>query len=217
MTRGADVTAGDGGEVRDFAPIQAVVDELAAGRMVLLVDDEDRENEGDLLVAAEFATPEAITFIITYGRGLVCVAITEERRRELQLEPMVQENAEAQGTAFTVSVDGTEEHGVGTGISSFERARTIELIVSGDASDLRSPGHMFPLVAKPGGVLERAGHTEAAVDLARLAGLTPAGVIVEVIGDDGHMLRRDGLEEFAARHGVLMSSIELLQEHLRYV
>lgn len=198
-----------------FASIETVIAEVAAGRMVVLVDDEARENEGDLVVAAEFATPDIVNFMITYGRGLVCVAITEDRARELQLPPMAPENSEAHSTAFTISVDGTEAHRVTTGISSYERARTIELVVSGEKTDLRSPGHMFPLVAQPGGCLERAGHTEASVDLARLAGLKPAGVLVEIVGDDGHMLRRDGLEQFAREHGLLMTSIELLQQHLK--
>ncbi len=197
-----------------FAPIEEVVAEIGRGRMVVLVDDEDRENEGDLVVAAEFATAEVVNFMITHGRGLVCMSITEERALTLGLSPMAASNTEAHATAFTVSVDGSEEHGVTTGISAHERARTIDLVLRGSQKDLRTPGHMFPLVARAGGSLERPGHTEASVDLARLAGLAPAGVIVEIVGDDGHMLRRDGLAQFAHDHGLLISSIELLRAHL---
>lgn len=155
--------------------------------------------------------------MITHGRGLVCVSITEDRALTLGLGPMATNNTESNGTAFTVSVDGGEEHGVTTGISAHERARTIELVLNGTGSDLRTPGHMFPLVARNGGSLERVGHTEASVDLARLAGLQPSGVIVEIVGEDGHMLRRDGLAQFTRQHGLLMSSIELLREHLSEV
>lgn len=197
-----------------FAPIEEVVTEIGRGGVVVLVDDEDRENEGDLVVAAEFATAEVVNFMITHGRGLVCVSITEDRALSLGLSPMASSNTEAHATAFTVSVDGGVEHGVTTGISAHERARTIELVLNGSQKDLRTPGHMFPLVARAGGSLERPGHTEASVDLARLAGLAPAGVIVEIVGEDGHMLRRDGLAEFAREHGLLISSIELLRAHL---
>lgn len=197
-----------------FASIDEAVAEIARGGIVVLVDDEGRENEGDLVVAAQFASPEVINFMITHGRGLVCMSITSRRATELGLPQMVATNTESHGTAFTVSVDGSEAHGVTTGISAHERARTIELVLSGDADDLRAPGHMFPLIAKDGGSLERPGHTEASVDLARLAGLAPSGVIVEIVGDDGHMLRRDGLGRFAQEHGLLVTSIELLREHL---
>lgn len=197
-----------------FAPIEEVVAEIGRGCMVVLVDDEDRENEGDLVVAADFATAEVVNFMITYGRGLVCVSITEDRALTLGLSPMASSNTEAYATAFTVSVDGGEEHGVTTGISAHERARTIELVLRGTQKDLRTPGHMFPLVARAGGSLERPGHTEASVDLARLAGLAPAGVIVEIVGEDGQMLRRDGLAQFAHEHGLLITSIELLRKYL---
>lgn len=198
----------------EFAPIDQIIDEIALGNMVVLVDDEDRENEGDLVVAAEYATPEVINFMITHGRGLVCMSITEDRADALGLTAMTTTNTEAQATAFTVSVDGGEEHGVSTGISAPDRAKTVDLVLTGGRSDLRTPGHLFPLVARSGGSLERPGHTEASVDLARLAGLAPSGVIVEIVGDDGDMLRRDALAVFARKHGLLMSSIELLRSHL---
>ncbi|PXA63906.1 3,4-dihydroxy-2-butanone-4-phosphate synthase [Arthrobacter psychrochitiniphilus] len=187
---------------------------IARGEMIVVVDDENRENEGDLIIAADFATPEAINFMITNARGLVCLALTQERATELLLDPMVQRNEDHMGTAFTVSIDGTLAHGVKTGISAFERAKTIELALTGTANDLQRPGHMFPLVAKDGGLLERPGHTEAAVDLARLAGLTPAGVIVEIIGADGEMLRLNELIKFAAEAGLLITTIETLHAHL---
>jgi 3,4-dihydroxy 2-butanone 4-phosphate synthase/GTP cyclohydrolase II len=186
---------------------------IARGEFVVVVDDEDRENEGDLIIAAEHATPEAINFMITHGRGLVCLSLTPERAAELELPPMVQRNEDHYGTAFTVSIDGTAENGVHTGISAFERARTIELALTGTAGDLARPGHIFPLIAKPGGVLQRPGHTEASVDLARFAGLQPAGVIVEIINDDGTMSRLPELARFAAKHGLLLTSIEKLKEY----
>jgi 3,4-dihydroxy-2-butanone 4-phosphate synthase len=182
--------------------------------MVLVVDDEDRENEGDLFVAAEFATPSVINFMITQARGLVCTSITSERAEELDLPFMVARNEDHHGTAFTVSVDGSPEHGVTTGISAFDRSKTIELLVSGQATDLRRPGHIFPLIARPGGVLERPGHTEASVDLMRLAGLAPAGVIVEIIRPDGHMARLEYLLRFARTHHLVITSIALLQEYM---
>ncbi len=170
------------------------------GEMVVVSDDEDRENEGDLIIAAEFADSAAINFMITHGKGLVCIAITQERAADLQLRQMVADSTEYMGTAFTVSVDAKPNAGVFTGISAGERAITIRQIISGTATDLVTPGHMFPLVAKSGGVIERPGHTEAAVDLARMAGCYPAGVIVEIIGDDGEMLRGEQLAKFAAAH-----------------
>ncbi|POX43754.1 3,4-dihydroxy-2-butanone-4-phosphate synthase [Streptomyces sp. Ru72] len=185
---------------------------IARGELIVVVDDEDRENEGDLIVAAEFADAAAINYMITHGRGLVCVSITEERAAELQLPPMVERNEDHNGTAFTVSVDGGPEHGVTTGISAPDRAKTIELMLNGTSEDLRRPGHIFPLIARPGGVLERPGHTEAAVDLARFAGLAPAGVIVEIILEDGTMARLPQLAEFARREGLVLTSIEKLQE-----
>ena len=186
---------------------------IARGELVVVVDDEDRENEGDLIVAAEYADAAAVNFMITHGRGLVCLSLTAERAAELNLPPMVERNEDHNGTAFTVSIDGTRENGVSTGISAFERARTIELALYGAASDLARPGHIFPLVAKDGGVLERPGHTEASVDLARFAGLVPAGVIVEIINPDGTMARLPQLVEFAAEHGLVLTSIEKLREY----
>jgi len=194
-----------------LADIREVVAAVAAGQMVVVVDDEDRENEGDLVVAADHATPEVINFMITHGRGLVCLTLTADRARELDLAPMVRRNEDHMGTAFTVSIDGAPEHGVSTGISARDRATTIALALTGRAGDLRRPGHVFPLVARDGGVLARPGHTEASVDLARAAGCSPAGVIVEIVGDDGEMLRLPQLREFAARHGLLITSIEKMR------
>ncbi|MCG8970409.1 MULTISPECIES: 3,4-dihydroxy-2-butanone-4-phosphate synthase [Streptomyces] len=191
----------------------AAVAAIARGELVVVVDDEDRENEGDLIVAAEYADARAINYMITHGRGLVCVSVTEERAEELQLPPMVERNEDHHGTAFTVSVDGGPEHGVTTGISAPDRAKTIELMLKGSSADLRRPGHIFPLVARPGGVLERPGHTEAAVDLARFAGLVPAGVIVEIILEDGTMARLPQLVQFARREGLVLTSIEKLREY----
>lgn len=191
------------------------VSAIARGEIVVVVDDEDRENEGDLIVAAEHATPEVINFMITHARGLVCTAITQERGAELRLPYMVERNEDHHGTAFTVSVDGSPEHGVTTGISAYDRAKTIELLLNGSADDLRRPGHIFPLLAQPGGVLARPGHTEAAVDLCRLAGLAPAGVIVEVIEEDGRMARLPDLARFADTFGLVLTSIAQLQAYRR--
>lgn len=209
-----------GGDVADratneqvFDPIREVIAAIGRGEMVVMVDDEDRENEGDL-VAAEHATSDVVAFMITHGRGLVCLALTAARARELDLPPMVAVNGDHHGTAFTVSIDGTPANGVTTGISAAERATTIALAVTGSAHDLQRPGHIFPLIARDGGVLVRPGHTEASVDVARLAGCSPAGVIVEIIGEDGEMLRRDALRRFATRHGLLMTSIEQLRTYL---
>ena len=197
-----------------FCSIEQAIAAIAEGKMLVVVDDEDRENEGDLVMAADFATPAAINFMISRGRGLVCLSLTRTRAEELGLTPMVSANDCPHGTAFTVSVDGTSEHGVTTGISAFDRATTIRLVLEGQASDLRKPGHMFPLVAKDAGVIERQGHTEASVDLARLAGLRPAGVIVEIIGDDGEMLRGADLVDFARRNSLLITTVEMLRQHI---
>ncbi|MEV4448021.1 MULTISPECIES: 3,4-dihydroxy-2-butanone-4-phosphate synthase [Streptomyces] len=186
---------------------------ISRGEMIIVVDDENRENEGDLIVAAEYADAAAINYMITRGRGLVCLSVTEERAAELRLSPMVERNEDPNGTAFTVSVDAGPEHGVTTGISAPDRAKTIELVLKGTGADLRRPGHIFPLVARPGGVLERPGHTEAAVDLARFAGLAPAGVIVEIILEDGEMARLPQLVEFAKSEGLVLTSIEKLREY----
>jgi 3,4-dihydroxy 2-butanone 4-phosphate synthase/GTP cyclohydrolase II len=189
------------------SPITEIIDELKAGRMVILVDEEDRENEGDLLIAAEFADAEAINFMARYGRGLICLTLTEERCRQLNLPLMVATNRSPLGTNFTVSIEAAE--GVTTGISAADRARTVQAAIRPDASprDLVQPGHIFPLMAQEGGVLVRAGHTEAGCDLARLAGLFPAAVICEILKDNGEMARLPDLEEFAARHGLKIGTI----------
>ena len=188
-------------DICEFANIETAIRELKAGRMVVVVDDEDRENEGDLTMAAELVTPEAINFMATHGRGLVCLAMTGERLDELDLPAMVADNTAPHGTAFTVSID-LIGHGVTTGISAHDRARTIQAAVDASRSpaDFARPGHVFPLRARPGGVLERRGQTEAAVDLARLAGLSPAGVICEIINDDGTMARVPDLVRFCKMH-----------------
>jgi 3,4-dihydroxy 2-butanone 4-phosphate synthase/GTP cyclohydrolase II len=180
---------------------------------VVIVDDEDRENEGDLIMAAELVRPTDINFMVTHARGLVCLALTRERCRQLALPPMVSANTSQHHTNFTVSIEAAE--GVTTGISAYDRAHTIRTAVAPDARphDLVQPGHIFPLMAQPGGVLNRAGHTEAAADLARLAGLEPAGVLVEILNADGSMARRPQLEAFASEHGLKMGSIEALIRH----
>jgi 3,4-dihydroxy 2-butanone 4-phosphate synthase/GTP cyclohydrolase II len=187
-----------------FDTIEAALQDIRDGKMVIVADDENRENEGDLVCAAGAVTPEIINFMATYGRGLICLALTAERADELELKQMSDVNTEALGTAFTVSIDAAQKFGVTTGISASDRAKTI-LVAMDPAtkpSDLRRPGHIFPLRARAGGVLRRVGQTEASVDLARLAGLQPAGVICEILNDDGTMARRPQLEEFAARHGL---------------
>ena len=196
-----------------FAPIEELIEEIRAGRMVVIVDDEDRENEGDLIMAASLVRPADINFMVTHARGLVCLALTPERCTRLQLPLMVSDNRSPYQTNFTVSIEAAE--GVSTGISAHDRARTIQAAVRADAQpqDLTQPGHIFPLMAQPGGVLTRTGHTEAASDLARLAGLEPAGVVVEILKDDGSMARRPDLESFAAQHGLKMGSIEDLIRH----
>ncbi|UQN08556.1 bifunctional 3,4-dihydroxy-2-butanone-4-phosphate synthase/GTP cyclohydrolase II (plasmid) [Deinococcus sp. QL22] len=192
-----------------LSPILDILAELRAGRPVILVDDESRENEGDLLMPAATATPEWINFMAREGRGLICVTLTQERARELDLTSMVGRSTDPNGTAFTVSVDHLSNS---TGISAFDRAATVAALIdpAAQASDFRRPGHIFPLVARPGGVLRRAGHTEAACDLARLAGFAPAGVICEVMGDDGEMSRLPDLLTFGEKHGLLVGSIEAL-------
>lgn len=190
-----------------ISPIPELVAELAAGRMVILVDEEDRENEGDLVLAAEHVSPEAINFMARFARGLICLTLTREHCERLQLPPMVTRNGTRHGTAFTVSIEAAT--GVTTGISAADRARTVQAAVARDAkpSDLVQPGHIFPLQAQDGGVLMRAGHTEAGCDLARMAGLTPAAVICEVMKDDGTMARLPDLEVFAAEHGLKIGTI----------
>lgn len=191
-----------------FAPIGAVVEAFRAGAMIIIVDGEDRENEGDLAVAAERVTPEAINFMATHGRGLICLSLTNARCDALDLPLMVPQNTSTFGTAFTVSIEARGK--VTTGISAYDRAATILTAVDPATrpDDLLRPGHVFPLRARDRGVLERPGQTEASVDLARLAGLTPAGVICEVMNDDGRMARLPDLERFAKRHGLLLASIE---------
>jgi 3,4-dihydroxy 2-butanone 4-phosphate synthase/GTP cyclohydrolase II len=196
-----------------IAPIPELVADLAAGRMVILVDEEDRENEGDLVLAADHVTPEAINFMARYARGLICLTLTRERCERLHLPPMTAKNGAQHGTAFTVSIEAAT--GVTTGISAADRARTVQAAVRRDAkpSDLVQPGHIFPLLAQDGGVLMRAGHTEAGCDLAAMAGLTPAAVICEVMNDDGTMARLPDLVSFAERHGLRIGTIASLIEH----
>ena len=191
-----------------FAPVPELLEEIRNGRMVVIVDDEDRENEGDLIMAAELVRPSDINFMVTHARGLVCLSLTRERCRQLGLPPMVQSNTSQHHTNFTVSIEAAE--GVTTGISAYDRAHTIRTAVRPDAkaADLSQPGHIFPLAAAPGGVLARSGHTEAAADLSRLAGLEPAGVLVEILNADGSMARRPELEVFAREHGLKIGSIE---------
>jgi 3,4-dihydroxy 2-butanone 4-phosphate synthase/GTP cyclohydrolase II len=198
-----------------FDPIEDVLKDIRAGKMVIVTDDTDRENEGDLVMAADKVSPEAINFMATYGRGLICAPITEERAEQLGLQRMVVENRESYRTDFTVSVDAAR--GVSTGISAQDRSHTIEVLVDPKAqpTDLVQPGHVFPLRAKPGGVLRRAGHTEASVDLARLAGRQPAGVICEVLSADGSSARLPELLEFKKRHGLRMCSIHDLIAYRR--
>jgi 3,4-dihydroxy 2-butanone 4-phosphate synthase/GTP cyclohydrolase II len=196
-----------------IAPIPELVADLAAGKMVILVDEEDRENEGDLILAADHVTPEAINFMARHARGLICLTLTRERCERLHLPPMAAKNGAQHGTAFTVSIEAAS--GVTTGISAADRARTVQAAVRRDAkpSDLVQPGHIFPLQAQDGGVLMRAGHTEAGCDLAAMAGLTPAAVICEVMNDDGTMARLPDLVVFAERHGLRIGTIASLIEH----
>jgi 3,4-dihydroxy 2-butanone 4-phosphate synthase/GTP cyclohydrolase II len=197
-----------------FHTIEEALNDLKQGKMVIVVDDEDRENEGDLVALAEKATPEVINFMITHGRGLVCVPLTEERARELDLSLMVSRNTDRHGTAFTVSVDAMNTT---TGISAYERSDTIRQLIDPNKGpeDFRCPGHVFPLVARPGGVLRRAGHTEAAIDLARLCGAYPAGVICEVIKEDGTMARVPDLIELARKFDFKLITIQDLIEYRR--
>src|SRR6204780_1435 len=204
-----------------FAEVPAAIEEIRAGHMIVVVDDEDRENEGDLTLAAEKVTPEAINFMAKYGRGLVCLAMTEERLEHLNIGPMSAENTSQYGTAFCEAIDARQ--GVSTGISAYDRARTIQVAIdpATKPSDLARPGHMFPLRARKGGVLVRAGQTEASVDLARLAGMVPAGIICEIMKDDGTMARVPDLIEFCRTHEMKMLTVaELIRyrmQHERYV
>jgi len=191
----------------DFATIEEAIADIRQGKMIVVVDDEDRENEGDLTIAAQFVTPDAINFMAKHGRGLICLALTPERCEEMGLDLMAAKNESPFKTAFTVTIEARE--GVTTGISAADRAHTIQVAIDPQSipRDLVQPGHVFPLKAKPGGVLERTGQTEAAVDLARLAGLNPSGVICEVMNDDGTMARVDDLAPFCARHGLKMVTV----------
>ncbi|MFE6486118.1 bifunctional 3,4-dihydroxy-2-butanone-4-phosphate synthase/GTP cyclohydrolase II [Streptomyces sp. NPDC057757] len=205
--------------IEDFAldPVEKAIADIAAGRPVVVVDDEDRENEGDLVIAAEKATPEIVAFMMSECRGLICAPMEGDELDRLRLPQMVDDNTESMKTAFTVSVDASGAHGVTTGISAADRATTLALLADGGAraEDFVRPGHIFPLRARPGGVLVRNGHTEAAVDLARLAGLRPAGAIVEIAGEDGRMLRLPELIPFARKHGLTIISIEDLIAYRR--
>jgi 3,4-dihydroxy 2-butanone 4-phosphate synthase/GTP cyclohydrolase II len=211
----------DGSKDTPFARVEEAIAEIRAGRMVVVVDDEDRENEGDLTLAAEHVTPEAINFMARFGRGLICLTLTEERADYLRLGPMTQENTSRFGTAFTESIEARE--GVTTGISAADRAHTVRVAIDpgSTAQDLARPGHVFPLRARKGGVLVRAGQTEASVDLARMAGLIPAGVICEIMNEDGTMARVPDLVKFCAEHGLRMLTVASLiryrLQHERYI
>ncbi len=190
-----------------FATIDEIIADIAAGKMVIMVDDENRENEGDLIMAAEKVRPEDINYMAMHGRGLICLTMTRDRCRQLRLPLMVSETDEHHATNFTISIEAAE--GITTGISAHDRAKTIQAAVAADAKPehLSQPGHIFPVMAQPGGVLTRAGHTEAGCDLARLAGLEPAAAIVEILNDDGTMARRPDLEKFARKHGIRIGTI----------
>ena len=201
-----------------FGTIEQAIDDLRNGKIIVVADDQDRENEGDLVCAAELVTPEMVNFMATHGRGLICLALTSERCDHLGLVPMAEQNTESLGTAFTVSVDADKRFGVATGISASDRATTVHVAINPATrpEDLRRPGHVFPLRARDGGVLQRVGHTEAGVDLARLAGLNPAGVICEILAEDGTMARRDELAKFADRHGLTFVTVaDLVAYRLR--
>jgi 3,4-dihydroxy 2-butanone 4-phosphate synthase / GTP cyclohydrolase II len=199
---------------RVHASVGEAIAELRAGRMIVVVDDEDRENEGDVMIAAEMATPEAINFMATHARGLICLAITSERADALELSLMTSRNTSRGGTPFTISIDA-KGRGVTTGISAYDRSQTIMAAIDSSTrpEDLARPGHIFPLRARREGVLERRGHTEAAVDLARLAGLNPAGVICEIVKDDGEMARLPDLIRFCAKHDLKMISVAELARY----
>ena len=190
-----------------ISPIEDIIDDARNGRPYILVDAEDRENEGDVIIPAQFATPDQINFMAKHARGLICLAMTAERAKQLRLPPMAAENRESMGTAFTVSIEAKE--GVTTGISAADRSRTVQVATdpTKGADDIVSPGHIFPLVARDGGVLVRTGHTEAAVDISRMAGLIPAGVICEIMNDDGTMARMPELIAFAQKHGMKIGTI----------
>src|SRR2546423_1664410 len=200
-------------EVTPFATVEEAIEDIRQGRFVVVVDAADRENEGDLTIAAQFATPEAINFMATHGRGLICLCLTEERCDELGLRPMTERNETPYGTAFTVSIEARA--GISTGISAHDRSRTIQVAIdrTKGPNDLVRPGHVFPLRARDGGVLQRGGQTEAAVDLARLAGLIPAGVVCEVMNEDGTMARVRDLIPYCEQHGLKMVTVADLIEY----
>ncbi len=195
-----------------FGTIEQAIDDIRLGRLVLVADDEDRESEGDLVGAAEHVTPAMVNFMAKFGRGLICLTLTPKRTDELGLPQMTEQSSDAYETAFTISIDAAKRFGVSTGISAVDRAKTIQVAIDPATvpQDLRRPGHVFPLRARPGGVLQRVGHTEASVDLARLAGLSPAGVICEVLSEDGTMMRRPRLERFAGEHGLTFVTVAQL-------
>jgi len=195
-----------------FGTIEQAIADIRAGKLVIVADDEDRECEGDLVCAAELVTAEKINFMATHGRGLICLTLTPDRTGALGLPQMTERNTEEQATAFTISIDADKRFGVTTGISAADRAKTIQVAIDPATApaDLRRPGHVFPLRSRPGGVLQRVGHTEASVDLARLAGCYPAGVICEILAEDGTMMRRPQLEGFAGRHGLTMVTVAQL-------
>jgi 3,4-dihydroxy 2-butanone 4-phosphate synthase/GTP cyclohydrolase II len=195
-----------------FGTIEQAIEDIREGKLVVVADDEDRECEGDLVAAASLITADKVNFMATHGRGLICLTLTPERTAALGLPQMTERNTEEHATAFTISIDADKRFGVSTGISAADRARTVQVAIDPSAvpSDLRRPGHVFPLRARPGGVLQRVGHTEASVDLARLAGLYPAGVICEVLAPDGTMMRRPALERFASEHGLTLVTVAQL-------
>ncbi|GAB4385175.1 MAG: bifunctional 3,4-dihydroxy-2-butanone-4-phosphate synthase/GTP cyclohydrolase II [Phycisphaerales bacterium] len=198
-----------------LSPIEEILDELRAGRMIVLTDDEDRENEGDLVLPAQFVTPEAVTFMLTHARGYLCVSLTEHDCNRLELTPQSPVNTSVRGTPFTVSVDGHPRHGFTTGVSARERAKTIQMLIDPGTrpSDFVRPGHVNPLRSRDGGVLVRIGQTEGSLDLCRLAGLYPAACIIEIMGDDGEMLRGESLAAFCRRHGLKMCTIRQIIEY----
>ena len=201
-----------------FNTIEEAIEEFKNGRPIIVADDEDRENEGDLIIPAELATPQIVNFMISNCKGVLCLALTREKADSLGLTEMVGHNTDPKGTAFTQSIDAAKKYGVTTGVSAFDRAKTIEVAVANDAvaADLSRPGHVFPLIARKGGVLERVGHTEASVDIARLAGFKPAAVICEIVNEDGTMARRDNLMQFAKKHNLKFITVaELIDYRLQ--
>ena len=198
-----------------FNTIEEAIEDFRNGKPIIVADDEDRENEGDVIIPAQFATPQIINFLISECKGVVCLSLTKEKAEKLGLSQMVNNNTDPKGTAFTQSIDATKKYGVSTGVSAYDRAKTIEVAIANDAvpSDLSRPGHIFPLIAREGGVLERVGHTEASVDLARLAGLTPAAIICEIVNPDGTMARRDDLVKFSQKHNLKFVTVAQLIEY----